>query len=419
MAALNMAAQQAATSSASLSAGVSSTAGRSTRASCLIPTQCSLRLSSDFIPSLPSQCRGFRSASRQLQTASRRGAATVIAMSAGGKLPALNDLPLVSYISQQGRIVPAVEPGTAASVFAVLDKNKKVQYIGFSKDVRNSLRTLMGRRPELCFYYKLYNLATLDQQLMLDIRSQWFSEMGIPPAGNTDAAQRSLWERPADAGSISERGKAAAAQSMAKTLLQTMADRGLKELMEYDPQLIEEGKCDVLPSKEQSAEELAEAAAAQALAASRVVRVEETSPSGDVVAFDLTLEAKMKTNGGWMYDIRVGKDDKESRHRVIIGRVYSEAVGMPEDDMLARVMAFLLWKKLPRQTEGLLTSDMFPVNYFAVSEVAQKFSELKEWFPQGLPENYWRFNRIHSYGPEDAAYATQGMEQPQLFSPKY
>lgn len=47
-----------------------------------------------------------------------------------------------------------------------------MQYIGFSKDVRNSLRTLMGRRPELCHYYKLYNLRTLDQEKMLAVRKQ-------------------------------------------------------------------------------------------------------------------------------------------------------------------------------------------------------------------------------------------------------
>ena len=58
---------------------------------------------------------------------------------------------------------------------------------------------------------------------------QWFSELGVPPAGNTDPVQRGMWERPADAGSISERGKAAAALAMAKSLQQMMVDRGLKE----------------------------------------------------------------------------------------------------------------------------------------------------------------------------------------------
>lgn len=55
------------------------------------------------------------------------------------------------------------------------------------------------------------------------------SELGLSPPGNLEPVQRSLWEKPGDAGSISERGRSAAGSAMAKAFLQTMADRGLKE----------------------------------------------------------------------------------------------------------------------------------------------------------------------------------------------
>jgi len=93
---------------------------------------------------------------------------------------------------------------------------------------------------------------------------QWFSDIGIPPVGNTDRIQRAMWEKPADAGSISERGKAAAARVQSQdhaaddggqgpqgkryeviysllfafvwlivraTMLRMMVDRGLKEVV--------------------------------------------------------------------------------------------------------------------------------------------------------------------------------------------
>jgi hypothetical protein len=60
------------------------------------------------------------------------------------------------------------------------------------------------------------------------------------------------------------------------------------------------------------------------------------------VAFEVFYENKIKTNGGWMYDILVSKDDKETRHRVVCGRIYPEAVNMPEDIFLERVFGFLL-----------------------------------------------------------------------------
>lgn len=109
------------------------------------------------------------------QAASSLRHTSVVAMSVAAEeltVPVLNDLPLLQYINQNGRIQPPVESDTKASVFAIFDKNKKIQYIGFSKDVRNSLRTLMGRRPDLCYFFKIFNLTSLDQKTMLKCRQQ-------------------------------------------------------------------------------------------------------------------------------------------------------------------------------------------------------------------------------------------------------
>lgn len=102
----------------------------------------------------------------------KKAVTSPIASTGNSSIPALNDLPLISYISGQGRITPPVEAKTQATVFAVFDSKKKIQYVGFSKDVRNSLRTLIGRRPELCYYYKLFHLEELDQTKMLEVRNQ-------------------------------------------------------------------------------------------------------------------------------------------------------------------------------------------------------------------------------------------------------
>ncbi|CAM6088785.1 unnamed protein product [Calypogeia fissa] len=328
---------------------------------------------------------------------------SVVAMSVADEertVPVLNDLPLLQYINQNGRIQPPVESDTKASVFAIFDKNKKIHYIGFSKDVRNSLRTLMGRRPEMCYYFKIFNLNSLDQKTMLKCRQQWVSELGLPPVGNGDPVQKNLWEQPSDAGSISERGKAAAAASMAKTLVQTMKERGLKEEMVYDPELLVKGKCDVLMSTDLSVEEMDKIKKTQAEEAARRRAAVVTAPTGEKVEFEIFFEQKFPTNGGWMFDILVTKDDKETRHRVICGRIYPESVNLPEDRFVEIIIGFLLYKKVPRRTEGLLAGDAFPINYFAVSEVFQQFDDTKAWF-EGLgelPDSYWRFNRIHDYG---------------------
>ena len=54
----------------------------------------------------------------------------------------------------QGLIQPLIPAGSQAAVFAVYNDRKQLQYVGFSKDLYNSLRTLLGRRPDKAFFYK-------------------------------------------------------------------------------------------------------------------------------------------------------------------------------------------------------------------------------------------------------------------------
>lgn len=67
-----------------------------------------------------------------------------------------------------------------------------------------------------------------------------------------------------------------------------------------------------LQSQEQSQDELAKAAEEEAEAAAKRRQASVPAPNGDVVDFEIVFVAKYKTNGGWMYDILVNKDDKET-----------------------------------------------------------------------------------------------------------
>ncbi|GBG61130.1 hypothetical protein CBR_g19207 [Chara braunii] len=323
------------------------------------------------------------------------------------ELPSLSSLPLTPFISEGGEVAPPPQDAsTKASVFAVYDAGKKAQYVGFSKDARNSLRTLLCRRPELCYFYQVFNLPSLDQTQMLAIRSHWFSEIGNPPPGNEQAGERAKWEKPFDAGSEP------AAKDRVRQVMKVLAERGLREKMDFNPSLLQEGKCDVIASAESTA---ASAEPAAGVADSRRRHVSIAGPNGDVVEFDVFYQRKFPTNGGWMYDLQITANGLETTHRVIIGKVYPESVGISEDDFLERTFAFLLAKKLPRRTEGMLTSDQFPVNYFSVSEVEQWYDDFKLMFRDGeslLPgeAGYWRFNRVHKYGPSEDSMPLVGPE---------
>lgn len=84
----------------------------------------------------------------------------------------------------QGKIHTNEEETTKASVFAIFDENKKLQYVGFSKGLRDSLRTVFARRPDKAYFFKSVNLNKLDQKEMVAIRDAWFDEVGGPPVGN-------------------------------------------------------------------------------------------------------------------------------------------------------------------------------------------------------------------------------------------
>ena len=50
--------------------------------------------------------------------------------------------------------VRRVLPPLQATVFAIYDADRVLQYVGFSKGLRDSLRTLFSRRPEKAQYFK-------------------------------------------------------------------------------------------------------------------------------------------------------------------------------------------------------------------------------------------------------------------------
>lgn len=150
----------------------------------------------------------------------------------------LSDLPLTSILNPQGLIQPEIPEDALASVLAIYDDKQKLQYVGFSKDLRNTLRTLFSRRPDKAFYYRTQHLQALDQAEMMAVRDSWFEEVGGPPIGNKLALERAAWQQPVEAFAISERGKQAAAEENAKQLQQAIKDRGCKEEFLPNPELL-------------------------------------------------------------------------------------------------------------------------------------------------------------------------------------
>jgi len=317
----------------------------------------------------------------------------------------------------------------SAYVFAIYDSHQKLQYIGFSQNLRNSLRTLLGRRPDKAHYYKAVGLPTLDQAAMLALREAWSEQVGGAPPGNKLAMERTLWQTPVDAGAISARGKRMAAEETARALVAQLRSRGLTEDLVANPSLLDQGLVDFLPVAGLSPEEEAAIRARQEEMA-RATRAAKTVIDGEERAFHVRYKNQQKANGGVILDAVVTMDNRETSHRIIIGTQYIEGCGLPGPEPAAEAaLAVLLSEKVPRARENPsqpMPIGDFPVAYFTVSAVEQWFEDaFKAQFerttgvtlpevrqttkspnaPGGAlamvreePAVAWRFTRRHSYG---------------------
>lgn len=323
----------------------------------------------------------------------------------GQEVAKLADLPLASIINTQGMVLPEVASGSKGAVFAIYDEKQKLQYIGISGDVRNAVRAVLSRRPEKAFFYKALGLPTDRTEDMTAVRDAWFSECGSQPIGNRLAIERTMWQQPVDAGAISERGRKGAAEEMAKNLIQTLRDRGCKEEFTPNPNLLLEGQVEFLPVRNLSEAEL------QAEKDAEVVRMASKRSCSCVVdgqerTFYTQYALKYQTNGGYMMDVSVLFDGRETQHRVIVGKRYYEPHGLQPEVAAEAGLALLLRAKVSRATEGMLLSSQFPVNYFALGQVEQWYGEefLDEFerITGGVrpmaEDDFWRFQRIHDYG---------------------
>ncbi len=101
---------------------------------------------------------------------------------------------------------------------------------------------------------------------------------------------------------------------------------------------------------------------------------------GRCVDFTVYFEHIFDANGGAIVDVHVTQDSLCTKHRVIVGSDYIQSLHMTPQQIVSKTFAFLIGKKVPRQTEGILGSGDFPINYFCMSNVDQWFNDFATAF---------------------------------------
>lgn len=320
-------------------------------------------------------------------------------------MPSLASLQMLSIINTQGNVFPETPEGMVGSVYAVYDEKKKLQYIGTTTDLRNALRAMIGRRPDKAHYYRVASVPTGNAEDLLAFRDIWFSECGAQPIGNRLAIERTMWQQPVDAGAISERGRRGAAEEISSQLIAALRARGCKEEFTPNEALLNEGQVEFLPVRNLTSAEM-DAERAAEVERMRSKRSCSCVVDGQERTFYTQYSMKYQTNGGYMFDVSVLFDGRETNHRIVVGKHYYEPHGLPPEMAVEAGLALLLRAKVARSTEGMLLSSQFPVNYFALAQVEQwygdEFLDEFERISGGLrpkdEKEFWRFQRIHDYG---------------------
>lgn len=142
-----------------------------------------------------------------------------------------------------------------------------------------------------------------------------------------------------------------------------------------------QGMCDVADAPALSAEDIVSMREEQAAMEANMRSVHgHYARSGEPFTFPLLIESRYETNGGYMMDVVVTYDEKNTQHRVILGRDYYDAVGVSPDEFTVEMFRWLVAHKAPLHTEGTLEIDDFPVNYFSSSQLIQRWPDFADVF---------------------------------------
>ncbi len=174
-------------------------------------------------------------------------------------IPELTSLDFIPYIDENGNL-PEQYQGEIG-VYAIFDRDKNLQFVGYSRDVFLSLRQHLVRQPEFCYWVKVETIERPSRKILEEIEQAWIAENGSVPVGNGE--NKDKWVSPIDAKAlitpeeqanydspvIDEMAKMKIIKNVARRveadILKQLEARGLQMQVRFNPKLKEEGLLDL------------------------------------------------------------------------------------------------------------------------------------------------------------------------------
>jgi hypothetical protein len=178
-------------------------------------------------------------------------------MSSASDLPSLESLEFLSYINDRGELPQQLQ--NQIGIYAIFDRDRSLQFVGYSRDIYLSLKQHLVRQPELCYWVKATTIDRPNRTFLEGVQSAWIEENGIVPVGNGEA--KSTWLDPISTSHAMTAAESASfedldglaqikllkqvARRVEETILAKLKERGITAEIRFSPKLKEQGLLDL------------------------------------------------------------------------------------------------------------------------------------------------------------------------------
>jgi hypothetical protein len=174
-------------------------------------------------------------------------------------ISSLATLEYIAYIDDNGQLPEQFQ--SKIGVYAIFDREKVLQFVGYSRDVYLSLKQHLVRQPQNCYWVKVQTIERPSRAVLENIENAWITENNSVPLGN--AEQKEKWTQPIDAKAvmtpeeqvnyenplIDDMAQVKIMKNVARRveaeILEVLQARGLRLQIRFNPKLKEEGLLDL------------------------------------------------------------------------------------------------------------------------------------------------------------------------------
>jgi len=173
------------------------------------------------------------------------------------EITALKNLTSIPYLDEKGCLPEELQG--KIGVYAIFNQEKKLQFVGYSRDIYLSIKQHLVRQPENCYWLKTQIINRPSRTILENIRSFWLEENGEIPPGN--GSEMAKWNEPINAKvtmTTAEKEEYAKSEELTQIkLLKKVArkveteikdklkQRGWQEEIRFNPKMKEQGLLDL------------------------------------------------------------------------------------------------------------------------------------------------------------------------------